>query len=35
LKDSRITEYFGGYSDYAVKAARAEINLIGVKQARA
>jgi ATP-binding cassette subfamily F protein 3 len=37
LKDSRITEYIGGYSDYALKAgkaARAEVNWIGVKQVK-
>ena len=32
LKDARITEYIGGYSDYAVKAARAETNSFGVRQ---
>jgi len=32
LKDSRITEYIGGYSDYAIKA---EVNLIGGKQVKA
>lgn len=35
LKDSRITEYIGGYSDYAAKAAKAEVNLIGGKQVKA
>ena len=35
LKDSRITEYIGGYSDYAAKAAKAEANLIGGKQVKA
>ena len=32
LKDSRITEYIGGYSDYAIKA---EVNSIGGKQVKA
>jgi ATP-binding cassette subfamily F protein 3 len=32
LKDSRITEYVGGYSDYAAKA---EVNSFGTKQAKA
>ena len=38
LKDSKITEYIGGYSDYAgkaAKAARAETNLVGAKQVKA
>ena len=38
LKDSIITEYIGGYSDYAgkaAKAARAETNLVGAKQVKA
>ena len=37
LKDSKITEYIGGYSDYAFKAgkvARAEVNVIGAKQVK-
>jgi len=29
LKDSQVKEYFGGYSDYAVKA---EVNIFGAKQ---
>ena len=32
LKDSKITEYIGGYSDYAVKAG---VNLSGAKQVKA
>jgi ATP-binding cassette subfamily F protein 3 len=32
LKDSKVTEYVGGYSDYAAKA---EVNLFGAKQAKA
>ena len=32
LKDSRMTEYIGGYSDYAIKA---EVNSIGGKQVKA
>ena len=32
LKDSVITEYIGGYSDYAAKV---EVNLFGAKQAKA
>ncbi|MBK9926499.1 MAG: ABC-F family ATP-binding cassette domain-containing protein [Anaerolineales bacterium] len=31
LKDSKVTEYVGGYSDYAAKA---EVNLFGAKQAK-
>jgi ATP-binding cassette subfamily F protein 3 len=37
LKDSRITEYIGGYSDYVLKAgkeARAEMKVIGAKQVK-
>ena len=32
LKDSRITEYIGGYSDYAIKAAKAAVNLFEGRQ---
>jgi len=32
LKDGKITEYIGGYSDYAAKAG---VNLFGAKQAKA
>ncbi|MEP7133678.1 MAG: ABC-F family ATP-binding cassette domain-containing protein [Chloroflexota bacterium] len=32
LKDAKITEYIGGYSDYAAKAG---VNLFGAKQAKA
>lgn len=31
LKDSRVTEYIGGYSDYAAKA---EVSFLGAKQVR-
>ena len=34
LKDSRITEYIGGYSDYAIKAVKAEVNSIRGKQVK-
>jgi ATP-binding cassette subfamily F protein 3 len=32
LKEARIREFVGGYSDYAVTAAKAEINSFGVRQ---
>jgi ATPase subunit of ABC transporter with duplicated ATPase domains len=32
LKDTKVTDYVGGYSDYA---AWAEVNLFGAKQAKA
>jgi ATP-binding cassette subfamily F protein 3 len=32
LKEARIREFIGGYSDYAVTAAKAEINSFGVRQ---
>jgi ATP-binding cassette subfamily F protein 3 len=38
LKDARITEYIGGYSDYAIhalKAAKAEVNSIEGRQVKA
>ena len=35
LKDSRMTEYIGGYSDFAEKSARVEATLLGAKQVRA
>jgi ATP-binding cassette, subfamily F, member 3 len=31
LKDSKITEFIGGYSDYAVKAAKSKAILVGAK----
>jgi ATP-binding cassette subfamily F protein 3 len=35
LKNSQMTEYIGGYSDYAIKAARSEGSPVGAKQVKA